>query len=185
MTLIAVVNLFYIWPVKLGSSPARTATSSLVPHIRLHARKELAELKTALSDGLPSPFVRLHCADQIADCEQLRRNGRCSTHLLDGFHTCLSSCGVCPALELALRKSMNLTVRQLVVVRQAGPPRCADEASWCDQLAETAITEGEAEAGGKSGGGPAAAGAAAAAAAAAAECASGPMQLVGVCKQCG
>ncbi|GIL67231.1 hypothetical protein Vafri_20666 [Volvox africanus] len=152
MALIALVNILYIWPIKLGPAPAKRATSS-VASIRVHARKDLADSLSALVDDLPRYVVHLHCADQSAVCEEQRHSGRCSTHLLDDFHTCPASCGVCPALELAVRSSMNLTAEQLVVVRQPGPPSCVDDISWCGQL-------GAAEE----------------------ECTTKPLQLVGVCK---
>ncbi|GLI70356.1 hypothetical protein VaNZ11_015118 [Volvox africanus] len=133
MALIALVNILYIWPVKLGPAPAKRATSR-VASIRVHARKDLADTLAVLVDDLPQYVVHLHCADQAAVCEQQRRSGRCTTHLLNEFHTCLASCGVCPALQLALRRSMNLTAEQLVVVRHPGPPSCLDDISWCGQL---------------------------------------------------
>ncbi|GLC55313.1 hypothetical protein PLESTB_000971400 [Pleodorina starrii] len=154
IAVVAIVNVIYIVPVKLGSSPRRATPAGDAHHPthRAHGRKELAQIRALLGNDLPRLAVHLHCADQSPACEQQRRSGRCSTHLLDGeFHTCLASCGVCPALELALRRSMNLTEGQLVVVRQPGPPRCVDDAAWCGQVAEG-------------------------------QCASGPAQLAGVCK---
>lgn len=75
-----------------------------------------------------------------------------------------ASCGVCPALELALRRSMNLTTEQLVVERRPGPPPCADSASWCNQLVGSGGNSSAPEA------------------AVTATCAAGPAQLAGICK---
>lgn len=43
------------------------------------------------------------------------------------LHVPQATCGVCPALALALRASMDLTAAQLRVTRARGPPACADE----------------------------------------------------------
>ncbi|KXZ51999.1 hypothetical protein GPECTOR_10g1021 [Gonium pectorale] len=101
-----------------------------------------------------------------------RHAGNCSTHLLQGFHTCLATCGVCPALALAVRDSLNLTTPelggqgspqpqpQLVVLQRPGPPPCRDDASGC----------------------AAAVGLQAAAAGGWVNCAAQPLGVVGACK---
>ncbi|GFR43408.1 hypothetical protein Agub_g4489, partial [Astrephomene gubernaculifera] len=96
--------------------------------------------------------------DKEPDCEQQRYAGKCSTQLFQGLHTCMASCALCPALELAVRTSLNLTSQQLEIqitatTNSATPTKsttsttkpnaanddagCFDAADACDQWARS------------------------------------------------
>ncbi|KAG2439469.1 hypothetical protein HXX76_004823 [Chlamydomonas incerta] len=140
LVLVAVVSLNYSLPhagrgpaaAGAGSSSAGAGTPHLAgrklgaqreSHQHAAAGKERAATEAAADAVLT---VHLHCGDQATDCKLRRHRGMCSMNLTHDFDSCLATCGVCPALALALRASMNLTAAQLLVTPARGPPACAD-----------------------------------------------------------
>ena len=77
LALVAIVNIIYVWPGKLGGSSGSSATPTAHPGAydrsapeRLQSRKQLKATKALSVDPMAPLIVTLRCADQAPDCQK-------------------------------------------------------------------------------------------------------------------